>query len=67
MLADWFAAWTVLADFLGPESLVFSLLEGDSADGRYVFTYTPRSSRELKDPFFTQRRDPCTRYARSSS
>ncbi|EIW69318.1 hypothetical protein TREMEDRAFT_62182 [Tremella mesenterica DSM 1558] len=33
MLADWFAAWTVLADFLGPETLVFSLLEGDSADG----------------------------------
>ena len=33
MLGDWFAAWTVLADFLGPESLVFSLLEGDSADG----------------------------------
>ncbi|WVR08784.1 hypothetical protein IAU60_005842 [Kwoniella sp. DSM 27419] len=33
MLADWFAAWTVLADFLGPESLVFSLIEGDSADG----------------------------------
>ncbi|OXC64975.1 hypothetical protein AYX13_05801 [Cryptococcus neoformans] len=33
MLADWFAAWTVLADFLGPESLVFSLFEGDSADG----------------------------------
>ncbi|WVQ95404.1 hypothetical protein IAU59_002501 [Kwoniella sp. CBS 9459] len=33
MLADWFAAWTVLADFLGPESLVFSLVEGDSADG----------------------------------
>lgn len=51
MLADWFAAWTVLADFLGPESLVFSLLEGDSADGRYVFTYTPRPSRELKNPF----------------
>jgi alpha-1,3-mannosyltransferase len=33
MLADWFAAWTVLADYLGPESLVFSLQEGDSADG----------------------------------
>nr|XP_019050892.1 hypothetical protein I302_01335 [Kwoniella bestiolae CBS 10118]OCF29822.1 hypothetical protein I302_01335 [Kwoniella bestiolae CBS 10118] len=33
MLADWFATWTVLADFLGPESLVFSLIEGDSADG----------------------------------
>jgi len=33
MLADWFAAWTVLADFLGPESMVFSLMEGDSADG----------------------------------
>ncbi|WVQ86291.1 hypothetical protein IAT38_008459 [Cryptococcus sp. DSM 104549] len=33
MLADWFAAWTVLADFLGPESLTFSLMEGDSADG----------------------------------
>lgn len=43
MLADWFAAWTVLADFLGPESLVFSLFEGDSADGRYVFTYRVRS------------------------
>lgn len=36
MLADWFATWTVLADFLGPETLHFSLLEGDSADGRYV-------------------------------
>lgn len=36
MLADWFSAWTVLADFLGPETLVFSLLEGDSADGRCV-------------------------------
>lgn len=34
MLADWFATWTVLADFLGPETLHFSLLEGDSADGR---------------------------------
>ncbi|KAL7420912.1 hypothetical protein Q5752_004866 [Cryptotrichosporon argae] len=33
MLADWFAAWTVLADFVGPESLVFSLMEGDSPDG----------------------------------
>nr|ODN74933.1 hypothetical protein L203_06616 [Cryptococcus depauperatus CBS 7841] len=33
MLGDWFAAWTVLADFLGPESLVFSLLENDSEDG----------------------------------
>jgi hypothetical protein len=33
MLADWFAAWTVLADYLGPESMVFSLHEGDSADG----------------------------------
>jgi hypothetical protein len=36
MLADWFAMWTVLADFLGPESLVFSLLEGGSDDGRRV-------------------------------
>lgn len=34
MLADWFSMWTVLADFLGPESLVFSLLEGGSDDGR---------------------------------
>lgn len=33
MLADWFSMWTVLADFLGPESLVFSLLEGGSDDG----------------------------------
>lgn len=33
MLADWFATWTVLADYLGPESLVFSLLEGGSDDG----------------------------------
>ncbi|ODN77733.1 hypothetical protein L202_04874 [Cryptococcus amylolentus CBS 6039] len=33
MLADWFAAWTILADFLGPESLAFSLIEGDSQDG----------------------------------
>lgn len=33
MLPDWFAAWTVVADFLGPESLVFSLHEGDSDDG----------------------------------
>ncbi|KAK4689662.1 alpha-1,3-mannosyltransferase, partial [Tremellales sp. Uapishka_1] len=33
MLADWFSAWTVLADYLGPETLVFSLIEGDSADG----------------------------------
>lgn len=34
MLADWFAMWTVLADYLGPESLSFSLLEGGSDDGR---------------------------------
>jgi hypothetical protein len=34
MLGDWFAAWTVMADFLGPETMVFSLHEGDSADGR---------------------------------
>ena len=40
MLADWFAMWTVLADFLGPESLVFSLLEGGSDDGRYVRVLT---------------------------
>lgn len=33
MLADWFATWTVLADFLGPESLAFSLHEGASDDG----------------------------------
>jgi alpha-1,3-mannosyltransferase len=33
MLADWFATWTVLADFLGPETLHFSLMEGDSPDG----------------------------------
>lgn len=33
MLSDWFATWTVLADFLGPESLVISLIEGQSDDG----------------------------------
>lgn len=41
MLADWFAAWTVLADFLGPETLVFSLHEGNSDDGRYVCIQMP--------------------------
>jgi len=34
MLADWYATWTVLADFLGPESCIFSLNEGSSEDGR---------------------------------
>ncbi|WWC92529.1 uncharacterized protein L201_007488 [Kwoniella dendrophila CBS 6074] len=44
MLADWFAAWTVLADFLGPESLVFSLIEGDSADGSgEIISYAMRA------------------------
>jgi hypothetical protein len=33
MMADWFATYTVLADFLGPESLVVSLVEGGSDDG----------------------------------
>ena len=33
MLADWFAAWTVLIDYLGPESVIFNLMEGDSQDG----------------------------------
>lgn len=33
MLSDWFATWTVLADFLGPESLVVSITEGQSDDG----------------------------------
>lgn len=36
MLADWYATWTVLADFLGPESLIISVQEGDSEDGRWV-------------------------------
>jgi hypothetical protein len=34
MLADWYAAWTVVVDFLGPESCIFSLHEGSSEDGR---------------------------------
>lgn len=33
MLADWFATWTVVVDFLGPESCVFALMEGPSDDG----------------------------------
>ncbi|GMK56330.1 hypothetical protein CspeluHIS016_0301700 [Cutaneotrichosporon spelunceum] len=33
MLPDWFTTYTVLADFLGPESLVVSLIEGSSDDG----------------------------------
>ena len=33
LLPDWFATWTVLADFLGPETLVFSLYESGSDDG----------------------------------
>jgi hypothetical protein len=37
MLADWYATWTLITDFLGPESCIFSLHEGGSDDGRWVF------------------------------